>query len=313
MYDEALNMLEEPAWVKAELPIAYVAEKAGMQFTSGDGRLHALCPFHEDHDPSFDVYPWGGGERFGCFSCGAAGDVLDFVMRMWPHLGFRQAVEFCKRGIAKMKEEGWQRPSLSSPWEWNPEAARALLSKGQADEAAIYGLIQAKGWLFSPSHLTATWNVRVVGEEILVPLWDENRMLVGMKHRRLSGSGSLISLPGSQLRSTLYGAGRSDWGTVLLCEGESDAWTASWLLRDRRLSVMSLPAGAGAAPTRLDLLTGRDVIIALDGDEAGRLSAARWHEALGSFNSLILPLPDGHDITSISAQDPSWLCRKLEV
>jgi DNA primase len=40
----------------------------------------ACCPFHTDKSPSFTIYE--GGQRFKCFGCGAAGDVLDFVQQM---------------------------------------------------------------------------------------------------------------------------------------------------------------------------------------------------------------------------------------
>ena len=42
-------------------------------------RYEALCPFHEDHTlGSFVVYP--KGNCYKCFSCGAGGGVVDFVM-----------------------------------------------------------------------------------------------------------------------------------------------------------------------------------------------------------------------------------------
>jgi len=41
-------------------------------------KFKALCPFHDDHNPSLELNP----ERnsFKCWSCGAGGDVIDFVM-----------------------------------------------------------------------------------------------------------------------------------------------------------------------------------------------------------------------------------------
>ncbi|MBX3119070.1 MAG: DNA primase [Fimbriimonadaceae bacterium] len=37
-----------------------------------------LCPFHDDKNPSFNVSPGVG--RYRCWSCGAAGDIFDWVM-----------------------------------------------------------------------------------------------------------------------------------------------------------------------------------------------------------------------------------------
>lgn len=50
----------------------------------------ALCPFHDDHKPSMSVVPHK--QIFCCFSCGAAGNAIDFVMR-FHSMDFRGALE----------------------------------------------------------------------------------------------------------------------------------------------------------------------------------------------------------------------------
>ena len=52
--------------------------------------FRGLCPFHDDHNPSLNVDP----ERqfYKCFSCGAGGDVFDFVMNR-ERVNFREALE----------------------------------------------------------------------------------------------------------------------------------------------------------------------------------------------------------------------------
>ena len=41
-----------------------------------------VCPIHEDNDPSVGFFLGkGGAERFHCFGCGAAGDLVDFHRR----------------------------------------------------------------------------------------------------------------------------------------------------------------------------------------------------------------------------------------
>ena len=49
-----------------------------------------LCPFHEDHRPSFNVNPTK--QIFKCFACGAGGDVIKFI-QMRENLSFPQALQ----------------------------------------------------------------------------------------------------------------------------------------------------------------------------------------------------------------------------
>jgi len=49
-----------------------------------------LCPFHDDHRPSFNVNPTK--QIFKCFACSAGGDVFKFV-QMRENLTFPQAIE----------------------------------------------------------------------------------------------------------------------------------------------------------------------------------------------------------------------------
>jgi len=49
-----------------------------------------LCPFHDDHKPSFTVSPVK--QIFKCFSCGAGGDAIKFMMRR-EQMTFPEAVE----------------------------------------------------------------------------------------------------------------------------------------------------------------------------------------------------------------------------
>lgn len=54
------------------------------------GAFKALCPFHKEKTPSFQVNPQR--QLFKCFGCGVGGDVFKFVM-LWDRLTFPEAVE----------------------------------------------------------------------------------------------------------------------------------------------------------------------------------------------------------------------------
>ncbi len=65
----------------------------------------ALCPFHREKTPSFNVNPQR--QWYKCFGCGAGGDVIRFV-REYEHLDFVEAVRKLARraGIPIIEEAG---------------------------------------------------------------------------------------------------------------------------------------------------------------------------------------------------------------
>ena len=74
--------------LKTEIPIADVIGSV-VSLTRSGGLLKGLCPFHQEKNPSFTVYP----DSFFCFSCRESGDVLNFVQKFYK-LDFPQALEW---------------------------------------------------------------------------------------------------------------------------------------------------------------------------------------------------------------------------
>src|SRR5439155_25844398 len=64
--------------LKRSLAIEDLIARYVELYTSG-GNYRARCPFHEDRNPSFVVYPQT--QTFYCFGCREHGDVLSFLMR----------------------------------------------------------------------------------------------------------------------------------------------------------------------------------------------------------------------------------------
>ena len=81
-------------------PIEEVARELGMRVV----RHTALCPFHNDKNPSLHFHR--GKNRYKCFACGASGDVVDLVMR-YNNVGFKEAVAKIleKRGEVSVVED----------------------------------------------------------------------------------------------------------------------------------------------------------------------------------------------------------------
>jgi DNA primase len=96
---------EDIAAVRERSPIADVVGEYLQLRPAGGGSLKGLCPFHEERTPSFNVTP--GKELYHCFSCGAGGDVIKFVMEL-EHLAFTEAVErlAARAGIELRYEQG---------------------------------------------------------------------------------------------------------------------------------------------------------------------------------------------------------------
>lgn len=82
--------------LKQRLTCREVAPRYGLKLNASG---MALCPFHDEHSPSLKL-----SRGFHCFGCGAQGDVITFVSRLFgipPGGGGTKAVrrfwDFCGR------------------------------------------------------------------------------------------------------------------------------------------------------------------------------------------------------------------------
>lgn len=66
--------------IRQQLPsLETVIRDSGITLSRQGSRWWAQCPFHEDHSPSFSIFP--DGERCGCPPCEWNGDVFEFTQR----------------------------------------------------------------------------------------------------------------------------------------------------------------------------------------------------------------------------------------
>lgn len=115
-----------------------VADYYGLELErsgSDENQRKALCPFHDDHDPSLSINLEKG--IFQCWVCGAKGNLLDFVMQMEeisnPREGAFKLAEIC--GITDLVPNGSKQKS--NPKRLSPKerlAARANGSSGTPTE-----------------------------------------------------------------------------------------------------------------------------------------------------------------------------------
>lgn len=101
-----------------------------------------LCPFHDDHKPSFDVDP--RRQRYRCWACGKYGDVFNFVQE-FEHIAFPEALELLARraGITLEKlqknQQGPSRASMLDVMRWaQTQFQECLLEAPAAEQARLY-------------------------------------------------------------------------------------------------------------------------------------------------------------------------------
>ena len=93
--------------IKRAHPLLTVLDHYGIATRGLGARRTALCPFHDDHAPSFTVFL--ESDRFHCFGCGARGDVIELVERL-EGVSFLEAVRRLETGAIS-----WQQHDRGSP------------------------------------------------------------------------------------------------------------------------------------------------------------------------------------------------------
>lgn len=282
-----------PQEIKQRLDLVAVGQDLGLDLRLVDGRWLALCPFHDDHAPSFDVYP--DGMRCGCRACGWDGDVFDLI-QFYRGCDFAQAkteaIFYLHQGLERDPVPIEDRPVR----DFGTETAQAV-ERG----FGTLGLLLMERQIRVP----ATW----IAENFMVGEAEDGGVFI--PHVGLKGDiqAAKIRRPpewiqmapkGSSLHE-MYGSHRDKGqNRVVLVEGESDTWSTAWALRDRadRTLVLGLPSGAMAAPRPdwVERLKNCQVVICFDADTAGRTSARRWCMALPQ--ALVTRLPENTDATS---------------
>jgi DNA primase len=106
------------------------------------GTFKGLCPFHDDHRPSFDVDP--RRQRYRCWSCGKYGDVISFVQEH-ERVTFLEALELLARRAGIVLEgqsapgAGQGRALLLDVMRWAAQRYHeCLLDAPLAEEARRY-------------------------------------------------------------------------------------------------------------------------------------------------------------------------------
>jgi DNA primase len=129
------------AAVKQAVPIVALVSEYLPLHRAGS-KFKALCPFHDDHNPSLELNP--DRQSFKCWSCGAGGDVFDFVQQ-YERVEFPEALRMLadRAGIAldtpaeRSSQAGPSKADLLAVTAWAEEQFGAALARSESARAYI--------------------------------------------------------------------------------------------------------------------------------------------------------------------------------
>jgi len=110
-------------------------------------KYKALCPWHDDHNPSLEVNP--ERQSFKCWSCGVGGDIFDFV-KNYEHVDFPEALRMLadRAGIALESPPPFasppRGPSKSDLFEVNAWAEE-VFARALQNSAEVLGYVESRG------------------------------------------------------------------------------------------------------------------------------------------------------------------------
>jgi DNA primase len=97
-----------------------------LPLTRSGSKFKALCPFHDDHNPSLELNP--DRQSYKCWSCGATGDVFDFV-KEYERVEFPEAL----RMLAERAGIALESPSAAAPEARGPSKTELLAVNAWAE------------------------------------------------------------------------------------------------------------------------------------------------------------------------------------
>jgi DNA primase catalytic core len=309
----------------------------GVEPVARGASWQARCPFHDDDTPSLVVTPAKG--LWQCFGCGVAGDAIRFI-ELHDKVTFVEAVKtllaFAGAGETSTPCASTPEQPVAptvSPAERTklltrvaahyhraflecPEGRRYLEDVRGIRDAALFKTFQiglANGSLLDVlpqdadtlAQLRAIGVLTAAGREffrgcVVFPLWDADGAIGNLYGRRLvDGEVNHLYLPGT--RTGLWNAQaarRSD--SVMLAESIIDALSA---IEAGAVETMPVYGVNGLSDELVQWLLKcgvRRVVLAFDGDEAGRrgMDAAQRRLADAGLAVGRLALPEGQDLNS---------------
>lgn len=271
--------------LREELPLEHVCAELGIEI---DERGKGLCPFHDDHNPSFGIYVGQDGtDRWKCWTCDIGGDLFDLIGRS-HQVDFIESIRQAQKMLGNL-----------------PESTKSTIRTRvvpESDRRTWYGQIDMAQTQLQDM-VGADWGWGLLDGNLIFPHYDWDGRLTAVKVR--TRDGEKWSWPGSQYVAP-YGAWRKRTDPrTFLCEGETDwGWAVSAFQSiNHPPHVLALPSGDGSfEPEWLSHFDKNAAIwLAFDGDAAGYAAVSKWlcYLEVEYFRDVrVCKVPDGEDLRS---------------
>ena len=310
--------------IKEQLSIEQVLAHYNLEVKKG----HISCPFHEDKTPSMRVYPETG--TVYCFSgnCSTHGhslDVIEFVERM-EKCSKREAIMKCKE-LLGVQEEGSsgslnkvEDRAIDQVW----EVLQKSLIKNQKAKDYLKGRgLSWKGLGYHSGHLAKSHfsdqarEVGMINEK--GRSWAKNCVIFPLKN----ALGQVVNFYGrSLLKGHYYQSGRAGLypcypskktKKLILTESIIDAASLLEIEALQSFGVLALYGTNGFTGEHEKAVLGceelEEVIILLDGDEAGQAASEKLEEELQKLLPLVkvrnISIPGELDVNELWANHKS--------
>ena len=286
--------------IKSRLTITQVLNHYNLK---PDRNNRLLCPFHEDKTPSLQVYP--DTNTWTCFStnCRAgSGDVIDFILNK-EGFSKHEAIEKATilAGAMGIAPTGSRQPGL-------PELFASFLqslprSQKSLDYVKERGLEKATEIGYNPGSQTTQMKYCLV-----FPLKDSQNQVTGFYGRSILNEGDKRHYYSAGRKGLYPGYPPKSTQTLVLTEAIIDAATLLQLPDiAQNFSLLSLYGTNGLTDEHLEAIRElkqlQEIILFLDGDEAGRKATEKHFETLHNLFPEIsisyVETPEGEDVNSL--------------
>lgn len=254
----------------------HTPRKSGVNFALS-------CMFHDEHSPSFIIFPDG---HYRCFGCGEHGDVIDYI-RKTRGVDFVQAAQILaeRAGVSTTVDKApapAPRPARKEPERIDPAVYPRLLRMAETlalDTRRCERIAQSRGWKAE--------TVRGLALEASLG-WHEGKLAFLYEHRAKFRSKE----NGERVIRWDKGKGELQlWRAflltlrcvrrVIITEGETDAITLiDSGAEDLRTVVVSMPSASTFKADWAPRFAGKEVVLMLDNDKAGEKATADTLAAL---------------------------------